>query len=181
MQGVIFTALADIVIEHHGMVVWQQTLDEVKLGSNGAYTRAQQYHDSEIVMLVASLSRRLALEPKVLLKWFGEHLFVKLHGGVPPEMVAQPDLHQFLLAVDQVIHKEVMRLYPNAYLPTFEYEQQQSALVMHYRSKRQLCHVAEGLIQGAANLYQQPIVVSQRRCMHQGHDHCEIVVEYRNG
>ena len=47
-------------------------------------------------------------------------------------------------------------------------------LVIHYRSKRRLCPLAEGFIAGAADYFRQPVALSQRTCMLDGAEECVI-------
>jgi hypothetical protein len=51
--------------------------------------------------------------------------------------------------VDSYIHKEVMKLYPNAELPSFVTERaSENELIMIYSSKREMSDFAHGLILG---------------------------------
>ena len=49
---------------------------------------------------------------------------------------------------------------------------------MGYRSKRKLCALAEGMIDGAAGYYAQVVTIEQPLCMNRGDDKCELVCTF---
>ena len=60
------------------------------------------------------------------------------------------DTFDFLTRIDDYIHVEVRKLYPDAQLPTFEYEfPAPDRLVLTYRSARPFAMLADGLIDGS--------------------------------
>lgn len=177
MQGIIFTALSDMVIEKLGMPVWDQLLDDADLPSQGAYTSGGRYDDAELLTLVGLLSARTGIAAPDLVRSFGEYLFAKLYASLPESLHNCYELRQFLLAIEHTIHKEVKRVYPDSYLPSFQYDDSNAnQLTMQYRSKRKLCFAAEGLIAGAAAQFKQAIRIEHPICMHHGADHCCFIV-----
>jgi predicted hydrocarbon binding protein len=81
----------------------------------------------------------------------------------------------FLLTLDQVIHVEVRKLYSDAGLPEFKYQDENdNELVMLYRSPRKLCALAEGLMAGAAKHFNSDYQLKHDICMHNGDDHCRF-------
>lgn len=180
MQGIIFTALSDMVIEKLGMDVWDQLLDDANVPSQGVYTSGGRYEDAELLTLVGLLSERTGIAAPDLVRSFGEYLFAKLYASLPPSLQHCTDLRQFLLAIDNTIHKEVKRVYPDSYLPSFSYDDSDAnQLTMHYRSKRKLCFAAEGLIAGAAQQFGETVQIDHPVCMHQGADHCCLIVHFK--
>ncbi|OUR61553.1 guanylate cyclase [Colwellia sp. 39_35_sub15_T18] len=180
MQGSVFTSFSDMVIEKMGIVTWNELLIKVKPCSKGIYTNAMLYQDSELMDLVTELSKKMKIEVEDLLRIFGGYLFIRLYNASPANLTKVDNLKDFLLIIDSVIHKEVKRVYPTAYLPTFDYaENAQGDLVMHYQSKRKLCHLAEGLILGAAEHFNQIITIQQQECMHNGADKCKLTISFK--
>ncbi|MFC3121588.1 heme NO-binding domain-containing protein [Agaribacter flavus] len=177
MQGAIFTAFSDLVIEQQGMGAWDEILDNVQPASGGIYTRGQQYDDNELFALVGALAEKTGLPATDLVRAFGKFLFGKLYSNMPPNIEHISDLKEFLISIDSVIHVEVQRIHPDAYLPKFEYtETPEGDLVMYYASKRKLCHAAEGLILGAAEQFQRKVTISHPECMHQGDERCKLII-----
>jgi hypothetical protein len=86
------------------------------------------------------------------------------------------------LSLNDVIHAEVRKLYPGAEVPVFGFELPQvtgsgESVVIHYRSKRKLCPLAEGFIAGAADHFRQPVSISQQSCMLDGADECVLLCD----
>ncbi|MDP2561649.1 heme NO-binding domain-containing protein [Psychrobium sp. 1_MG-2023] len=182
MQGSIYTAFSDMVIEQMGMESWNELIDETKPPSQGIYTAGEQYQDSELINMVVLLVEKTGLPIEQLLESFGEFLFDKLYKNSPADLSNIDNLRDFLLAIDSVIHVEVKRLHPQAYLPKFKYiEDRDDQLTLQYFSKRKLCHVSVGLIKGAANKFKQKIQLEHPICMHKGAKYCELVVIFKEG
>ena len=178
MQGIVYTILADMVVENYGMALWNEVISESELESGGAFTAGAQYNDSELIGIVNQLSLRLSVPANDLIRGYGEYLFPKLLEQLPLDDLDMSSMRAFLLQVDSVIHKEVKRIHSNAYLPSFEYEENgQDNLTMLYRSKRKLCALSEGLLAGASKYFSTPITINHSKCMHRGDDHCRLEIQ----
>lgn len=179
MQGSIYTSFSEMVIEQMGMTVWNELIEKVKPRSEGIYTNGMQYDDSEIMSFVSALSEITKVEAPTLVRTFGEYLFIHLYNSSPTNLSHIDNLKDFLSSIDNVIHKEVKRVYPQAYLPTFEYSETPNGdLVMYYQSKRKLCHLSEGLITSAAKHFNQPIKIAHPVCMHDGAEKCKLIISF---
>ncbi len=179
MQGSIFTAFSDMVIEKMGMACWNELLEQTKPASQGIYTAGEQYKDAELIEMVKLLSKKTDIAINDLLTAFGEYMFEGLYQNSPADLSSLTNLKDFLLAIDSVIHSEVKRLHPSAYLPSFKYHSSDNGdLTLEYCSKRKLCHVAVGLIRGAAAKFSEKITISHPVCMHKGADHCELIIHF---
>ncbi len=180
MQGSVFTSFSEMVIEKMGMVTWNELLNTVKPSSKGIYTNAMLYQNAELMSLVAEISRKMKIEVEFLLRMFGRYLFIRLFNACPANLTKVNNLKDFLLIIDSVIHKEVKRVYPTAYLPSFDYaENEQGDLLMFYQSKRKLCHLAEGLRLGAAEHFNQMVTIQQPECMFHGDEKCNLTVSFK--
>ncbi|WP_440873960.1 heme NO-binding domain-containing protein [Thalassotalea sp. PLHSN55] len=181
MQGSIFTAFSEMIIEKMGMSAWNELLESVNPSSDGVYTSGMQYDDSELMALVAALSKKTNTEATELVKAFGGFLFIHLFKASPADVSHIDNLKDFLTCIDSVIHKEVQRVYPHAYLPTFNYEETpEGDLIMYYHSKRKLCHLSEGLIESAANHYHENIRIAHPECMHHGAEKCKLIISFED-
>ena len=177
MKGAIFNALQEFVEQGHGYQVWDDALTNTTLPSHGIYTSTKQYDDSELFAIVGYLSEKLAVPIPDLVRAFGVFLFPLLMPQAPQEAQDAPSLRAFLMMVDELIHVEVKKLYKDAQLPEFNYEDHiDDKLTMFYRSPRKLCFLSEGLILGAADHFKETVSISQNCCMHQGAECCEIEV-----
>lgn len=170
-----------MIIEKMGMAQWNGLLDKTKPASNGIYTSGEQYQDSELVNMVVALSEKTGIATEVLIESFGLYLFEKLYQSSPVDVSKIGSLRAFLLAIDEVIHVEVKRVHPKAYLPQFDYEEGNNGeLIMYYQSKRKLCHASIGLIHGAAERFNETIAIEHAECMHNGADRCKLIVDFKD-
>jgi hypothetical protein len=137
-------------------------LDGCELPSGGAYTALGTYDHAEMVQLVVRLSELTKTPVPDLLKTFGNHLlgrFVMLYPGFFSEAATTYDL---LERVEDYIHVEVRKLYPDAELPSFDcHRPEPGRLTMSYSSSRPFADLAEGLIQGCINHYDEQVKVTR--------------------
>ena len=137
--------------------------------------------DAEILAYVSELSIITKIDAPTLVRTFGEYLFILLYNSSPVNVSHIDNLKDFLTCIDGVIHKEVKRVYPDAYLPSFKYDETPDGdLIMFYKSKRKLCHLSEGLIAGAANHFKQSISIKHPECMHDGAEKCKLVISFED-
>ena len=180
MQGIIFNALEEFVLENASMEVWNSILDENELASGGSYTSGQSYDDKEIDALASTLCKKLDVTLATGLGLFGEFLFEFLLTRSAIEIRDYKTVQELLSELESVIHRDVKRIHPGAYTPLFEYVPSTSvAGILTYRSKRKLCMVAEGLVKGAAKHYQQEVKLDHTQCMHNMADADECVWEVK--
>ena len=72
----------------------------------------------------------------------------------------KPSLFSFLNSIDQYIHPEVLKLYPDAELPRFDAEiKSDNEMILNYMSSRKMSDLAIGLIKGAANHFKENVDV----------------------
>lgn len=167
--------LADMVETVLGIEEWNAVLAEN--GLDGIYTSTALYDDEELMGLVATISRRNEIPVNDLVFAFGEFMFPQFYERYPQLIDPSPDLLTFLSTIDNVIHVEVKKLYPQAITPDFKHEQgDDNTLMLEYRSDRKLCQLAEGLISGAAKHYDEAYTLAHSPCMHEGADHCGLRV-----
>ena len=85
----------------------------------------------------------------------------------------------FLVTLNDIIHPEVGKLYPDAKTPTFEFEaSDDDSLLVTYYSQRKLCALAEGFMHGAADHYNERIQLEHPECMHHGAPKCVFNLKF---
>jgi len=176
MKGVVFDILRDMIEEQFGLEGWNQLLE--KSGSDGMYLSSESYDDGEMLTLLGVACEMTGKDQQSLLREFGRYMVTEFYSRFPVFFDNCSSLFDFLKSVDEIVHVEVLKFYPDANLPQFRYDDHDSQqLIMTYKSPRKLCHLAEGLIEGAAAHYQAPVQVSQGACMHKGDEACDIVIK----
>lgn len=178
MKGAVFTILQEMVEEQAGIDVWDSLIQSCDLPSKGIYTSAATYDDDEILQLVAKLAEATNTPAPELLKSFGSFLFGKLHASLPPTVELPDNFFDYMEKVDSVIHVEVKKLDREAITPEVSVlSRSNTTLTLRYCSARQLCHLAIGLIQGAADYFDERISIAMPICTVDGHDHCQLVID----
>ena len=159
MKGIVFTEFLELVENEFGLEVVQQIIDECELETAGVYTSVGTYSHKEMFKMVAKLSEIKGLPVPALLTVFGEYFFTTLKTKYPV-FVEKPNLFSFLNSIDQYIHPEVLKLYPEAELPRFEAEiKSDNEMTLDYMSSRKLSDLAIGLIKGAAKHFKEDVDV----------------------
>jgi len=157
MKGIVFTEFLDMVEKEFGYEVVDHIIESSELESNGIYTAVGTYHHSEIVQLLTQLSTKTATDAQVLLKAFGGYLFETFLRGYPQFFEQHNSAFGFLQSIDNHIHVEVRKLYPDAALPKFDtIETDEGTLIMTYTSDRKMSALAEGLIEKSIAHYKLP-------------------------
>jgi len=179
VKGVIFNLLEDVVSEEHGDDVWDDLLDAA--GLEGTYTSLGNYPDTDLHALLEAVGTKTGDSPDDILRWFGRRAIPKL-STVYPNFFEGHDLRGFLLTLNDIIHAEVVKLYPGADVPIFDYiDGPGRTLAIEYRSQRQLCPLAEGFILGASDHFREPVSIQQSTCMRDGADRCTIECTFGAG
>lgn len=157
MKGVVFTEFVEFAEERFGLGVADDMIAHCTLPSGGAYTAIGTYDHRELVQMVGQLSALSGRPIPELLRGFGTHLLKRFASSFPG-FFAHASVFDFLHRVDDTIHVEVRKLYPDAELPTFSCEQPEpDRLVMTYQSHRGMADLAEGLIAGAVAHFRERV------------------------
>jgi hypothetical protein len=163
MKGVVFTEFLDMVDSRFGAQCVEEIIDASDLPSGGMYTAVGTYDHKEIVALVQALSAHSKLPVATLLKVYGEHLFSRFAALYPMFFIGQTNAIDFLAGIEDVIHTEVKKLYPDAQLPRFEVlHKTADRLELLYISAHQFEDLAEGLIAGCIKHFEQPLNCTRR-------------------
>ena len=178
MKGIVFTLLEAVVRRDYGDDTWDDLLEAAEL--DGAYSSLGNYPDEEMTKLVGAASSVLAIPADDVVRWFGRNALPLLAKKHPQFFDAHKSTRPFLLTLNDVIHSEVRKLYPGADVPVFTYDGSSSeVLLMHYRSPRKLCALAEGFIEGTAAHFAEELSLDQPECMKRGDDKCVLRVYVR--
>jgi hypothetical protein len=160
MKGIIFTTFIELVEEKFGLQTADYLIEEAKLQSEGAYTNVGTYDHTELMRMLQLLSEKTKLSQKELIFVYAQKLmglFVVKYVG----FFAGKDLFSFLKSIENHVHVEVRKIYPEAELPTFAIREPSAGeLVMEYRSDKPLADLAEGLMRAAIEHFKEKIIVT---------------------
>ena len=150
------------------------------LPSGGMYTAVGTYDHGEMLELVARLSEKTNTPTAILVQAFGQHLFARFVDLYPAFFEGVNGTFDFLSRIEDHVHVEVRKLYPDAELPTFETNQVDAdTLEMVYRSRRPFADLAAGLIDGCISYYSEDISVTQIDLSEEGRTHVHFKLRRR--
>ena len=162
MKGMVFTEFLEMVEDKFGFDITDDIIEasKDKLSTEGAYTAVGTYPHSEIITLVKNLSIATKIPVPKLVHVFGEHLLNQFAKHYSIFFESANNTFDFLKSIDNHIHVEVLKLYPDAELPRFNCfhpNDEQNKLTMIYTSERAMSDLASGLIDGAVKYYNENI------------------------
>lgn len=160
MKGIVFSEFVEMVEDAFSPEIADRIIEGSELPSGGAYTSVGTYDHQEILTLVGKLSELTNTPAPDLVKAFGTHLAGRFSSLYPTFFEGVADTFGFLETIEDHVHKEVRKLYPDAELPTFETSRRgDRSLQMIYRSRRPFADLAEGLILGCAGHFGDKILI----------------------
>ncbi|TGV00661.1 heme NO-binding domain-containing protein [Flavivirga rizhaonensis] len=147
MKGIVFTEFLDLVEAKFGLEMVDTIISQSELESEGIYTAVGTYKFSEMLQLLQHLSTNTNIEIDDLLLVYAEHFFDVLKQSYPGLLATYKDPIDMLASIENHIHVEVRKIYPDAELPTFEVlDKTDNSLVMVYKSSRAMHHFGLGLM-----------------------------------
>ncbi|MBP6618712.1 MAG: heme NO-binding domain-containing protein [Leadbetterella sp.] len=156
MKGIVFTEFLEMVEKKFGYAFVDQIIIEANLSSKGAYTSVGTYPHQELVSLLMSVHVHSQIPVDDLLKTFGNHLFGVFKNSYAVFFDKFTSAFDMLENIENHIHVEVKKLYPDAELPRFETERiGLNSLKMVYYSDRRMSALAEGLIESTLEYFNQ--------------------------
>lgn len=162
MKGIVFSEFIDMVDDKFSIETSERLIDEVKLPSGGAYTTVGTYDAQEMVDLVTKLSEITSISVPDLLRTFGHHLLMRFVEVFPVFFEGVTSTFDFLPLVESYVHLEVKKLYSDAELPSFIcVSPNPGRLEMTYRSARNLPDLAEGLLLGTVDYFNERVDIKR--------------------
>lgn len=182
MLGIVFTEFFDHVENRYGFDMLEDMIEDSGLPHGGAYTSVGTYPHSEIVDLVTSLSSLSGTPVPQLVEEFGQNLGERFSRKFEHFFSGQPGFFDFLESVEDNIHAEVKKLYPDARPPRIEaMGRDANSLCLRYRSMRGMDDLAVGLVRASARHYGETIDVDRVRGVDEDGSYVDIFVRRSAG
>ena len=165
----VFTEFIEFVEDSYGFDVANTIIEEASLVSKGVYTSVGTYDSAEFVGLVKKLSEITNTEIPELLINYGKHLFQRFVVLYPQFFHPGMELFDFLGKIDNYIHIEVKKLYPDAELPSIEtIDRGANFINLCYSSKRKFSDFGFGLLLGAVDYFKENIDIKKELLIEDG-------------
>ena len=178
MKGIVFAEFLEMVESNFGLETVDTIIENSDLPSGGAYTAVGTYEFSEMLQLVDQLSSITKISINDLLYTFGLYLFDSLARAHPDVVSSYKDPLSLLYSIEDHIHVQVKKLYPDAELPSFRIlERLDHSLTMIYSSSRGLYALAHGLIKKTFDHFQKEVNVEMKLLNEQGTEVKFVVVQ----
>jgi hypothetical protein len=156
MKGIVFTEFLEMVEAKFSPELADRIIERAELASGGIYTAVGTYDHREMVKLVSCLSKETGVDASELLRSFGSYMFGRFYVLFPKYFEGIDSSFAFLQRIEDYIHVEVRKLYPEAELPSFRSVlSQPGRMTLTYRSTRPFAPLAEGLIRGCVAHYRE--------------------------
>jgi len=162
MKGIIFTEFLTMVESEFGDEMVDTIITDSNLPSKGAYTSVGTYNHQELFSLVSSLSKHSKIEVSELVKAYGIHVFTIFTNAYKYMFEGINDAFSFLDNIENGIHVDVLKLYPEAELPHIDISRpDNNTLILTYSSVRKLADFAEGLITGCLDHFKERVIIER--------------------
>ncbi|WP_396600815.1 heme NO-binding domain-containing protein [Algibacter sp. R77976] len=147
MKGIVFTEFLELVEDKFGLEMVDNIINSSSLESGGIYTAVGTYSFSEMLQLLQHLSANTGISIDDLLLVYAEHFFSVIERSYPGLLATYKDPIEMISSIENHIHVEVRKIYPDAELPTFEVvDKTVDSLVLIYKSSRAMHHFGLGLM-----------------------------------
>lgn len=177
MKGVVFNEFVNMVEERFSLEMADKIICTTDLTTGGAYTSVGTYDHQELIDLVGRLGEETGTPVSELLRFFGEYLFKRFSVLYASYISENNSTFNLLASLDDKIHVEVKKLYPDAELPRFTHEFLGPEIMsLVYRSKRPFSDLAEGLIRGCITYYGENIRLAREELPSQDGAHTRFTL-----
>jgi predicted hydrocarbon binding protein len=173
VHGLIFVSLRDFLIAQNGPEAAREIM-----GGEPRHLPGEVYPDEQFTDLVERACRQSRRSQDEFLREFGGFTAEKTFARLYPVLfdLAQ-SAREFLLTVETPIHEVVRVAMPDALPPRLKIaEIDDSGVEIEYTSPRRLCAMLQGLVEGTARHYREPVRIEERSCMRRGDGSCSFAV-----
>lgn len=164
MKGIIFTNFVNYLQTTYSKEVAHKTLQSAgRVADGGGYIEVASYPYEEMFEIAGNLAAVTHVTLATTFEDFGEYLFGNLARQFSHFFAPDETLFSFLQKLEDHIHVEVRRKYPDANLPSFDFEKiDDNNLRMIYTSERAMSDFGIGLIKGAAKWFKKDVFVGKK-------------------
>lgn len=169
MKGLVFVELIKMAETMLGEATVDDVLSKLDIPSGGSYTSVGYYSCDELIKLVNAFSEISDIARPELERVFGHWVMDAFKKGYPAQFENHQTAFEMLASIENQIHVEVRKLYPDAELPSLTTTTESDKLMkIEYQSSRPLAHFCLGLVERCIDLYGE--TASVELIKYQAHD-----------
>lgn len=175
MKGIIFNLLESFVCESWGEDAYDEIVSMCPLHTKEPFVGPGSYPDSDLLSIVRAATNKLGITIDQALHAFGKYAFPHLVRKFPVFVEGHYHPKTFLKTIDDVIHVEVRKFFRDAEPPRITFvDPGPDELMLIYESRRRMCSLATGLLEGCAEFFRAPIDYHETQCMKSGSPTCHF-------
>jgi methyl-accepting chemotaxis protein len=159
MKGVLPKLMQEYVKKEYGNEVYRYMQEEM---GDPVFLPTGSYPDGVIGQMAELVGERTGVKTAKILFNLGRFTIPAFHTMYPRYFKKGYDLKTFYLDIDR-IHVQLTKDDPSLKPPKFTYEDKGDVLFMNYRSSRNMADYFEGIIQSAADFFNEPVEVQLKR------------------
>jgi hypothetical protein len=163
MYGIVNKVIEELVVSLVGNAGWHKVCEIAKL-EPFTFITLERYDDDLTHKLVNACAEVLGISAHEVLVHFGRHwsVYTGKQGYAHMFKMLGDDLFTFLHNLPQ-LHDHVAMIFPQMLMPQFQSTQDgERRMEVIYRSSRHgFASMVQGLLEGMADVYHQPAVVTQ--------------------
>ncbi len=163
MRGVLMTEFLGWIEKTRGIAEVDAIVTELgdELTDGGAYTAVGNYPHDELVRMMRVTAARDGVTEFELQRQFGTALFPTLAHTGAPMLEGVTGSRDVFARINDVIHVEVKKLYPESHPPSVTMEEvDENEAFIEYSSHRHMAALCLGLVEGALDFYQESAEVT---------------------
>lgn len=173
----VFVELLEMAEQLLGEEAVDEVLARADLPSGGAYTAVGNYSCTELMTLVKAFSDHCGAKVPDLQRAFGRWMHARFVKSYPAFFRDKPDALAMFEAIEDEVHVEVRKLYPDVELPRFDTERPaEGELRLVYTSPRPLTDFCHGLIEACVDHYGAPASIDRQDLAVPGMSSAEFTV-----
>lgn len=177
MHGIVMKALKDFVVDEYDAATWRVIQEEAGLGGK-LYVPVSEYDDVEALALVGAASDLSGEDRSDLLYAFGRYIVEPLVETYGVHVEGDWTGLDLLANVETYVHEALRAKRLSEFAPPELRAKRvdDDVAVVRYGSDRELCDLAEGIVDGVGAYYGESYEVTHETCMNEGDPHCDLVV-----
>jgi predicted hydrocarbon binding protein len=179
MKGIIINLLEEFIVVNWGAAKFEQIFERCPIEAQLPYVGPNTYPDGHLLAIVDQTCLELGVGKAEALRSFGRFLFPRLADRFSIFVREHQHPKSFLKTVHGIIHIEVQKVYAHAEPPLITFSDPgPDQLVMSYTSRRKLCALFAGLVEGTGDYFKVPLALAQTQCTLEGAPSCEFSLHF---
>ncbi len=183
MKGIIFNLLEGYLTSISGEDGFEEIVRNcsLKTAEPMLMVAPGTYPDADFLEIVRAAAAGLQVPEADFYRNFGRYAIPKMAERYPNFFLPFTNPKDFLKFIGMVHLVEIKKIFLDAKVPDFTFQDTgPDELILRYSSRRRLCHLVEGLIEGLAVYYKVGVSYRQPHCLVKGDEVCEFHICFRD-